>query len=196
MIDLVRPVVEVAQSEPGTTTYYVGTPAEDADETDLIFFEVYASKEAFDTHMAGTALQKLVAESASLFGGTPLVAYTIPLANSFVRTGTAPSLLDDGFTAVVRMTYAEGTDTDEVQNKLSSLIEYCKTNESQTLSYYICVDKTDPKSIYVFEQFESFKFCAESHVKTDAHAKATTFQADGRKIDTVFTKRLLGFSSK
>ena len=51
-------------TEPGTLTFEILVPQEEADT--VMLFEVYASREAFDAHLTGASIQQMRRDSAGM----------------------------------------------------------------------------------------------------------------------------------
>lgn len=54
-------------TEPGTLTFNILVPHDEADT--VMLYEVYASKEALDAHLAGPSMQQIKREAAGLQTG-------------------------------------------------------------------------------------------------------------------------------
>jgi len=51
-------------TEPGTLTFEILVPQEEADT--VMLYEVYASREAFDAHLTGASIQQMRRDSAGM----------------------------------------------------------------------------------------------------------------------------------
>ncbi|KAL2823622.1 hypothetical protein BDW59DRAFT_163200 [Aspergillus cavernicola] len=184
-----RPIVAASQAKPGVIAYFVGTPVNDESETEIVVFELYADRDAFNAHLVSPEMKEFRTQTADLIKQST-VRLATPLAHSFLRP---PAAVEPGLSILANMEYAETADMEEVLAKASRLIAHTQSNEPATQSYFWAVEEGNPQSIWVFEQFESPEFCFGTHMKTELFIEATSAQAEGLVARPTFAKREFGF---
>jgi quinol monooxygenase YgiN len=118
------------------------------------------------------------------------VKLATPMAQSFLRP---PSELEPGLTITASIEYAETADMEDVLAKSAQLIAHTRANEPRTQSYCWAVEEGNPRTILVFEQFETPEFCFEAHMKTEPFIAATSAETEGLVATPTFSKREFGF---
>ncbi|KAL3474459.1 hypothetical protein BJX99DRAFT_260391 [Aspergillus californicus] len=189
VIKIYRPMVAASQAKPGVIAYFVGTPVNDESETEVVVFELYADRGAFNAQLASPEMKEFRTETAGLLKQSTMKLAT-PLAHSFLRP---PTSVEPGITILANMEYAETADMGEVLANASRLIAHTQSNEPATQSYFWAIEEGNPRSICVFEQFESQEFCFGTHMKTELFIEATSAHAEGLVARPTFAKRELGF---
>jgi quinol monooxygenase YgiN len=118
------------------------------------------------------------------------VKLATPIGQSFLRP---PGEGEPGLTITARMEYAETADMDDVLAKSAELIAHTRANEPRTQSYLWAVEEGNPRTILVFEEFETPEFCFDTHMKTEPFIAATSAETEGLVATPTFSGRRFGF---
>ncbi|KAL4939230.1 hypothetical protein BDV06DRAFT_225201 [Aspergillus oleicola] len=185
-----RPMVAAAQTKPDVIAYFVGTPVNDESETEIVVFEMYANRDAFNAQLQSLEMEEFRTKTTGLITQST-VKLAVPLGHSFLRP---PGAVEPGLTIVAGMEYAEAADMEQVLANGAQLIAHTRMNEPATQSYCWALEEGNPRSILVFEQFESQEFCFSTHMKTEQFITATSTHAKGLVARPTVAKREFGFS--
>ncbi|KIW02231.1 uncharacterized protein PV09_06384 [Verruconis gallopava] len=160
------------KSEPEVSQYAIFVPRDEADDKTCWVLEEYATKAAFDTHMASPPVQDMIKwiGSGNILATEPLIRQ-LDYVDGMFFSKPEISKVNEPYVVFATIEWHPG--------KRDASIPYWNRvfqetkSESGTFSYGVMAAKDRPDTLHTFEVYESKEYLWDVHVKENSGVQAT-----------------------